>query len=569
MIWIGYLCHFGIDLTDEGYNLVTIANPLAYQATTSQFGLIYSPLFEVLNGDLVLFRIINLLLIYGLSFVLILRCINLNLEKNHGLETLSISSGFALTALVFLSVWQPSPSYNTLNEILLLLLAHLLISIGRAHRVTYLNWLFLGFLGGALFVVKATTAGVVGVVVYLYLALTKKLSWSGLAICILSALAVLVLVAVIMDDSLTAHIERISVGIANGRILLGDEWASLGMLWRGKFRVDYPLLVTILSLALVSVIGAVLYSSSSQNLAASGAAIILGLAGFGILVVVDAMDNPVELTRVSSRIFLVLAIPLAGLLICGINHFRSVTSHISTQRMCLIIVFCIFPYSFAVGSFSNYFYVGLKVGVFLVGATLLLFSALGAVKIQLKQLLVLSVSSVLVVSLLVDASISHPHRQPAGQLTQNAVSAESAALELRLRLPKPTYNYLVGLENLARENGLLPADSVIDLTGMSPGTLFWIGAKNLGSAWMIGGYSGSDLRAIISLQSVPQKELDVAWLLIEPDGPRSLNTSILHKIGRDLENDYTLVGQVTVPQGLGGRKVAGIQQLYRPAEANR
>src|SRR5688500_2092202 len=61
------LVRHGVELTDEGYYLVSMALPSLYPATASQFGFLLHPLHELAAGNVVLLRAANVLLTFGLT----------------------------------------------------------------------------------------------------------------------------------------------------------------------------------------------------------------------------------------------------------------------------------------------------------------------------------------------------------------------------------------------------------------------------------------------------------------------------------------------------------------------
>ena len=64
MDWLLRFCHYGIDFTDEGLYLVSIANPFNYDWSASQFGFVYHPLYLLLSGDIASLRQANLLITF-------------------------------------------------------------------------------------------------------------------------------------------------------------------------------------------------------------------------------------------------------------------------------------------------------------------------------------------------------------------------------------------------------------------------------------------------------------------------------------------------------------------------
>ena len=68
--WVLWFCRYGIDVTDEGFYLVWMSNPFNYSISTSQFGFIYHPLYELLDGNIVALRQANILITFSLAWML-------------------------------------------------------------------------------------------------------------------------------------------------------------------------------------------------------------------------------------------------------------------------------------------------------------------------------------------------------------------------------------------------------------------------------------------------------------------------------------------------------------------
>ena len=70
LIWLLWYCRYGMDFTDEGHYLHWISNPFIYPVSFTQFGFVYHPLYELLNGNIVALRQANILILFGLAWVL-------------------------------------------------------------------------------------------------------------------------------------------------------------------------------------------------------------------------------------------------------------------------------------------------------------------------------------------------------------------------------------------------------------------------------------------------------------------------------------------------------------------
>ena len=107
----------GIDLTDEGFYLNSISLPYLYGATYSQFGFILHPIYVLVGGDLVLFRLAGLvpLMLAAILFVsTVLRVPLIPPALPKTARLVLVVSGSCAVLLAY-SQWIPTPNYNLLN----------------------------------------------------------------------------------------------------------------------------------------------------------------------------------------------------------------------------------------------------------------------------------------------------------------------------------------------------------------------------------------------------------------------------------------------------------------------
>lgn len=161
---------------------------------------------------------------------------------------------------------------------------------------------------------------------------------------------------------------------------------------------------------------------------------------------------------------------------------------------------------------------------------------------------------------LVAHSIERPHRQNAP--LHEAAHPVGSASQGRLRVLEPTGTYIKTLNDLAKAHGFKPGDPVLDLTGRYPATLFLMEAVPVASAWLCGGYLGSEAVAMAALDRVDASARSRMWILLEPNGPRSFDPAFLRRYGIEIERDYRGVGSLSAPTDVPGELVH--QQLLKP-----
>jgi len=119
------------------------------------------------------------------------------------------------------------------------------------------------------------------------------------------------------------------------------------------------------------------------------------------------------------------------------------------------------------------------------------------------------------------------------------IGVHSAALFV----DKLTADYISGLQRAASGHGFRFGTPVIDLTGVSPGTVFALGAEAPGAPWLSGGYPGSTAYVQETLSQVPREHLRHAWILTAPGTSDALPASILTSLGLNFPGDYEVTGQ--------------------------
>ena len=126
-----------------------------------------------------------------------------------------------------------------------------------------------------------------------------------------------------------------------------------------------------------------------------------------------------------------------------------------------------------------------------------------------------------------------------------------------LYLEKKTYEWAIKLQEAAIENNWCVGDSIIDLTGGSPGVAVILGGVLPGVAWLSGGYKGSDAYALKVLSNIDERVLKQSWILLSPKGKLRISPGVLKKLNINLD-EYRRV--VSVRSGYRNE----LQELWRP-----
>jgi hypothetical protein len=132
----------------------------------------------------------------------------------------------------------------------------------------------------------------------------------------------------------------------------------------------------------------------------------------------------------------------------------------------------------------------------------------------------------------------------------------------RLFLPEHTAAYIRELHRLSVENGFRVGDPALDLTGVSPGSLYVMGARPLGVAWASAGYPGSVAYLTTALDNEPCGAIAASWILTEPDAADSFSPEILQQFGIDISTDYQNVGSISSTRSFAPKLFE--QRLLKP-----
>ncbi len=91
-----------------------------------------------------------------------------------------------------------------------------------------------------------------------------------------------------------------------------------------------------------------------------------------------------------------------------------------------------------------------------------------------------------------------------------------------LRVDEVTRDNIAAFSHAMHAAGYVAGEPILDVTGDGPGLVYALGGRPVGTAWLIGGYAGSERVAMLVLNSVPAATLRQAWVVSADDNPRAL-----------------------------------------------
>ncbi len=559
---------YGIDFTDESFYLVWIANPFLYDGSITQFGFVYHPLYSLLGGDIAALRQANILITFGLAWILTyVFLVSLVPElKENWITLFTVSAGFATSAFIFFDSWLPTPSYNSLAlQSLLISTAGLILADKSAHRSSIIGWVSIGIGGWLAFMAKPSTALALAAGVFIYLLFARKISIRMLVLAAACTLALLLLSALLIDGSIVGFVKRLQIGIEFSKLLGGGHTLSQ-ILRLDEFQLD-----TRFKLANSLVAGILffaLWSMCAQNKKWQIIGLLISIAFFSItaLLTLGQVHRAASLGQFQGLLIfaVVYAAVITTLALSRLRALKSVTS----QQWMIAGLFLAMPHVYAFGTNGNYWQAGGSAAIFWLLAGLTLMGPLIRDRASWLLLLPLALATQTVAATLIQTGLEQPYRQPQ-PLRLNASNQEIGPQRSALTLSEDFSAYIASAITAGKKSGFEPGMALIDLSGQSPGILYAIGAEPLGQAWTIGGYPGSLNLAKAALSRTSCEKIAVSWILFEQDGPRSIPTELMHSLGADFPISYELVGTWQTAAGAGGYPDHRTQDLYRPIEQHK
>lgn len=558
LAWLlGYSRH-GVDFTDEAYYIVWIANPYLYDFSVHLFGFVYHPFYRLLQGDIGALRQANIVATFGLAWLLI----DLMLRRAASVAVdwrLRAASSFGLAsgALLFVDLWLPSPSYNSLaQQALLFTAAGLVLAERELHRASVIGWLVIALGGWLTFMGKPSTAAALAIVAPAYLLAAGKMNWRMLVAAGALAGGLVLLCALAIDGSVSAFARRLQVGMETLAHLAGGHGLYQAVRL-DRFLPNTREWTILFGLALgVGIIGRGLQQSvRTQRIALVACALVLA----GVLLLPFGMRMPDPgLSPYKDMLIGAVTLAAIGLAAAAPGGLRS----LGRRDWALAGLMLVLPHVYAFGTNGNYWQAAGATGLFwaLAGIALLLpklADGRGA------TLVPLALGTQAVAALVIYTAMLAPYRQPEPIWTNN-VAVEFGRPGSTLVLSQGYASYVERALAGARQAGFVAGTPVLDLTGQSPGLLYAMGAMNLGHPWIVGGWPGSGRFTAENLRLVSCKDLARAWLLVEPDGPRRVTPNVLPPFGLHQFRDYEAVGSWETAPGAGGYEQPRLQRLLKP-----
>jgi hypothetical protein len=606
----GWTATRGLDRTDEGLYLNSISHPTDDRSTILLFGYAYHPLFVLVGGNVVLLRWASIVLSIGVvaAFAWVALSTRPLLGGQTSVETrtrLVASLGIGTCAVLPIVQAPATPSYNTLAlQGLAVAGTGLLLAMTRPTRAGVVGAALVGIGGWLTFLAKPTSAAVLAILVA-GAAIAVPGRWRRRSGVALAALVMAVGLTLLLAR--TSPIDLLTIlhnGLATSDALGGHEnlvrWDPIphrvsataclagalvlagGCLWiadRHARRVSSSGLVALsVVLTVLLTLGlAVITAATVKFWEARADTAVFRCQSFGncSTILADAGRVGVAL------LFFAWGVGLAGAGLATVfatfrgrgdqtspdrdrkaeRHSGDETTplHAAWARGPLVAFFLMLPPAYAFGTGINLWVAQGRAACF----WLILLCTLLARPARTLWMAPIVASLSLIVALLA-ATAATPYRYyPLGE-ARTPTQVGNGTLELTAA----DHDRADALAGLGRQLGVTADTRVLDLTGDSPGSIFLLGGRAVGQAWILGGYHGSEPTAALALQHDRCNMRD-ALIFVADGAPRAIPSRVLASVGIDLSRDYLPAGQFERERGHWGKSPRTVDRVmvYRPRQS--
>lgn len=552
IVFLCSLSFFGLEFSDEGFYLNWIANPESYKISYTHFGFLFAPLFDLLGNNIAFLRMAGIIITFFCGILLTHTILRKVFLLDQSIKTISLAFTLAVPVFLYYAKYLIlTPSYNNSNYMGIMLSLCVTLQLMEAKKESkFILWIALGACGFLVGLSKPTTALLLGPTLIIFLIVFSDVSIRHFAIGAITTFLLFYIFALNVDGSFWDFIRRIRNGVEV--ITIRDAGYGLSEINLRSFYSGGRALVMPQNILAVVLVFAILLISKTRNLLLNRLILIISILLLGTLLF-STPDLPT---------FIFYGISIGALLAACLRLYLKNSEFVYPWRwLAFSILLLSLPPIYAFGT-NNSLWSAAGVATF--------FSLLAAMvssvmhfkaKDRVILLRALSLMFMLYTANYLVISAGNPYRQ--------TIALWSMDTEINLNngtsliLDKSSARYANTYLQLANKHGFKDGDGIIDLSGRSPTIAFVLSGINLGTPWMNGGYPNSVVSAARALDFVSCEHLNNAWLITEPNGPRSLPVSAFRRHEIYLQ-DYKLVGTIPVPSHIAGHDLPSTQYFYRP-----
>lgn len=566
----------GFEFTDESYYLHNFLYWREFTGTVTFFGAYFEWPFRLSGASIAAMRVLSVVLVLASTALLVRQVMSFNWEEQGADGTrqrfwyMVAPMGTAMLFFGYLSTLR-APSYNLLCLVAMALMTACMLSVlarRAAGRSMGAAAFLYGLALGACFLSKATTAVSVTLLhTVFFLALNRDWDWRWLLKLVTLVTAGFLLNFVMLTLSFPGWLEMLQEGIALTHVRDGSYsmWMVLnGLRWALQKQLPgaAPWLLG----------GALLLFFARRKIALA--------SPFARSFLVVALLAVVSFSHVYEgwrQLWLIVTACVAAALwfIERLARGGGSAGYDERRECALTVLFLMSPVAFSFGTNMPLLAHSAIASLFASIALCLRLYRLGAARTitgpALAFALALMCAPALLTQWLAWTDVHHTYRQVAPLAQQDSpriLGTEGSVV----RVDQATARSLQALQQMARNAGLPADQDMLDMTGDSPGVIYALGARPLGSPWMLGGYPGSSAAIERVLQKVDTQRVRAAWLLISPDKSRRARDWPAIMARRIGPGSHRLAGTVEVVNPVAattpGEPATVHLQLWKPVAAS-
>ena len=556
---------FGFDITDEGFYLNSIKFAQEYSSQLTSFGAIFHPLFIAVSGDVVNLRRLVWIVSYSVFFILFWSI--LRVKKNDlGLtkfRAFLLASCFAVSVLQFSRNWLLSPNYNIAALIALAIFMLGVLTLTQSRHLSF--GAFLVSIGGVLAAFVKLPLAFCLAIYFFFLVLILPASRSVFIKTIVASILLFSLMVFLFWGGPGLYIEDLTRAYAQGSHLVNERESLFAYLsWHGGLKLptlmqlfkDIELVFLLVNFLLLFVTLAGFEYFGKRKSRVTFLVYLVLVITTTLLLYWASYSRLIEIKGKSATLSMVLVWLIVSVVVLLRMFKLSGSAEIDKRIKPIILLSLVSPYFYAFGSSNNYWHSMSLVSIFVYVALILMSKdRLWVYAIAAFSFVQTSSSSPLLGgSIYRQSSLEIAELSNFTELEQGALAGVSVSPELD--------QYFKHAKATFSSNGYR-GENIIDLTGASPGLIYFLGGRSAGAPWLLGGYPGSEAHALVRLSSENKNELSNSWVITE-NWRRAIDPKVLDELKLNLKECFSLTSTISLPPGVGGRKFATLQRVYRP-----
>jgi hypothetical protein len=533
--------NYGFEFTDEAFALFMMQRPEEYKYFHINAGFLYHPLYVLTNGHIFYLRVINFLILIGVAYNLCrvhLSMIRPDKSCFNGIYLHLTAFQLALCSTTILLIWLPTPNYNLLNYIAIMITATGVLTISKNVNCSKIHfwegWLAIGLGGYLSFMGKPQTAIFLGILVLIWSIATKNHKDRGILIGFLTATVLMVITAYWIDGSLAGFFNRFieaakSESINSAHSIFKPIKFGFSVL-SDNFLINYAYVVLF-----VLILGFGMAFYEKRHIVPA----LLFL--FSIIVLVAFIVNYKDIFWYNILEGYLIYVPILGYIsyVAWRNNWK-----IKILNGPIIILFIFLNVGYGMGSNNSFFTTTSLSAFFTLLALFTFFSGITTPQgFSTKVIYVTSLTLLVTIGIIV-TSLGRPYRQPSliwSYSTKASVRADDSPLYFSPIIAK----YLLNLHTMAENSNLKPNTPFIDLSGRMPGTIYALSGFTPKVPWLYTGFEDNDKYEFYAIMKFTCEDLAESWIIIETNyAIKPFSPRILSYFGIYFPDDFQKAGTI-------------------------